>query len=187
VRGGRSGRNQPSRLGPEWDRRRRWTPLHSCCRARPAHIPPPQYRDGESVVLWLSKVGPYHNPQETYSYYALPFCKPEEKLEPETRIGGLGEILEGNDLQNSDVPLRFKEDVDHAPVCTMTLDKEGAKIAQFAVSNHYWYQMFVDELPVWGMVGEIVAEEDVIREIESHLDRPHGIAESTYLYTHKNL
>lgn len=25
-----------------------------------------------------------------------------------------------------------------------------------AVSNHYWYQMFIDELPVWGMVGELV-------------------------------
>jgi len=37
--------------------------------------------------VWLSKVGPYHNPQETYSYYALPFCKPEIKFQPETRIG----------------------------------------------------------------------------------------------------
>ena len=36
-------------------------------------------------------------------------------------------------------------------------------------------------------VGEIVADEDVIKDIESHTDRPHGIAESTFLYTHKNL
>ena len=34
------------------------------------------YEDGEHVLLWLNKVGPYHNPQETYSYYKLPFCKP---------------------------------------------------------------------------------------------------------------
>ena len=38
-------------------------------------------------MLWLSKVGPYHNPQETYSVYALPFCRPAAKLQPETRIG----------------------------------------------------------------------------------------------------
>ena len=56
----------------------------------------------------------------------------------------------------------------------------------FAVSNHYWYQLFVDELPVWGMVGEILADEDVINEIEAHVERPHGIAEATFLYTHKN-
>jgi transmembrane 9 superfamily protein 3 len=102
------------------------------------------------------------------------------------RAGGLGEILEGNDLQNSDIAIHFKQDVDHAPVCSMPLDEQSAQLMAFAVSNHYWYQMFVDELPVWGMVGEIVADEDVIKEIESHIDRPHGIAESTFLYTHKN-
>lgn len=37
------------------------------------------------------------------------------------------------------------------------------------------------------MVGEIVADEDAIVELESHIDRPHGIADATYLYTHKNL
>ena len=25
-----------------------------------------QYEDGEEVILWVNKVGPYRNPQETY-------------------------------------------------------------------------------------------------------------------------
>ena len=66
--------------------------------------------------------------------------------------GGLGEILEGNDLQNSDIPVKFRENVEHAVVCTMTVDDQSAQLLAYAVSNHYWYQMFVDELPVWGMV-----------------------------------
>jgi hypothetical protein len=67
-----------------------------------------QYQPGDAVTLWLSKVGPYHNPQEVYAYYALPFCRPDSgKLTPETRIGGLGEILEGSELQNSDIPIKF--------------------------------------------------------------------------------
>ena len=37
------------------------------------------------------------------------------------------------------------------------------------------------------MVGEIVADPSVITELESHTDKPHGIADLTYLYTHKNL
>jgi transmembrane 9 superfamily protein 3 len=53
------------------------------------------------------QVGPYHNPQEVYSYYALPFCKPSKALEPAHRLGGLGEVLEGNELQNSDLPVSF--------------------------------------------------------------------------------
>ena len=40
-----------------------------------------KYEQGELVNLWVNKVGPYHNPQETYVYYSLPFCRPK-KLRP---------------------------------------------------------------------------------------------------------
>ncbi len=33
------------------------------------------YSDEEEVVLWMNTVGPYHNRQETYSYFSLPFCQ----------------------------------------------------------------------------------------------------------------
>ena len=33
------------------------------------------YKDTEHVVLWMNTVGPYHNRQETYEYFSLPFCK----------------------------------------------------------------------------------------------------------------
>jgi hypothetical protein len=32
----------------------------------------------------------------------------------------------------------------------MILDADDAQLLAYAISNHYWYQMFVDELPVWG-------------------------------------
>ena len=34
-----------------------------------------KYSDGEHVILWMNTVGPYHNRQETYEYFSLPFCK----------------------------------------------------------------------------------------------------------------
>jgi len=34
-----------------------------------------KYVAGEEVVLWTNKVGPYNNPQETFNYFTLPFCK----------------------------------------------------------------------------------------------------------------
>ena len=37
-----------------------------------------QYKDGEKVMLYVNKVGPYFNPQETYHYYQLPVCRPEK-------------------------------------------------------------------------------------------------------------
>lgn len=26
---------------------------------------------------------------------------------------------------------------------------------RYAVQNHYWYQMYLDDLPIWGQVGDI--------------------------------
>jgi transmembrane 9 superfamily protein 3 len=51
------------------------------------------------VILWVNKVGPYRNPQETYKYFALPFCKPS--VEVETHAEGLGEALQGYELMKS--------------------------------------------------------------------------------------
>jgi transmembrane 9 superfamily protein 1 len=36
------------------------------------------YKHGDNVTLYVNKVGPYHNPQETYHYYTLPVCRPDE-------------------------------------------------------------------------------------------------------------
>ena len=58
------------------------------------------YAMGDPVNLWVNKVGPYNNPQETYNYYELPFCKPKEET-PEHKWGGLGEVLVGNELIDS--------------------------------------------------------------------------------------
>lgn len=29
------------------------------------------------IVMYVNKVGPYFNPQETYHYYSLPICRPK--------------------------------------------------------------------------------------------------------------
>jgi hypothetical protein len=31
---------------------------------------------GDAVVLYVNKVGPYHNPSETYDFYDMPVCRP---------------------------------------------------------------------------------------------------------------
>lgn len=38
------------------------------------------YQDKEEVVLWMNTVGPYHNRQETYKYFSLPFCVGSKKV-----------------------------------------------------------------------------------------------------------
>jgi transmembrane 9 superfamily protein 3 len=70
------------------------------------------YAANEVVSLWVNTVGPYHNPQETYSYYDLPFCKPQD-LEIKKRPSGIGEILEGHELTNSGFLLHFASNAEH--------------------------------------------------------------------------
>jgi transmembrane 9 superfamily protein 3 len=58
----------------------------------------------------VRQVGPYHNPQETYSYYTLPFCRPPKGLLPHTKWAGLSEVLDGVEFHNSDLPIPFKSE-----------------------------------------------------------------------------
>ncbi|KAJ1566377.1 hypothetical protein HK405_010071, partial [Cladochytrium tenue] len=51
------------------------------------------YEAGEQVVVWANGVGPYHNRQETYDYFQLPFCKGASDLNH--RHESLGEALLG--------------------------------------------------------------------------------------------
>jgi len=120
------------------------------------------------VTIWLTRVGPYHNPQETYSYYALPFCAPFLVLEPQHRFSGIGEVFEGTEWVNSDLPVRFGVDQPPRPICSMSLDAGAARFLDYAVANHYVYQMSVDELPVWGMVGEVVTGEEALQHLQQH-------------------
>ncbi|GJN13657.1 hypothetical protein PR202_gb00387 [Eleusine coracana subsp. coracana] len=68
-----------------------------------------QYKAEEPVKLWVNKVGPYNNPQETYNYYSLPFCQPSEN--PAHKWGGLGEVLGGNELIDSQLDIKFLNDL----------------------------------------------------------------------------
>ncbi|KNC69371.1 hypothetical protein SARC_18118, partial [Sphaeroforma arctica JP610] len=36
-----------------------------------------RYTNGEQVILWMNTVGPYHNRQETYNFFSLPYCQGE--------------------------------------------------------------------------------------------------------------
>lgn len=50
----------------------------------------------------------YNNPQETYNYYYLPFCKPAGAGKAVHKWGGLGEVLEGNQLIDSQLDVKYR-------------------------------------------------------------------------------
>lgn len=66
-----------------------------------------RYIDGDRVVLWLSKLGPLGNPQETYPFSRIPFCYgSDEPLEKDMR---LAEAIAEHEIIDSRYPIRFRE------------------------------------------------------------------------------
>lgn len=128
-----------------------------------------KYQPDDPITLWVNKVGPYNNPQETYNYYSLPFCQPFEK--PAHKWGGLGEVLGGNELIDSQVLIKFQKNVDRGTICTLDLDDAKVKRFTDAIENSYWFEFFIDDLPLWGFVGET----------DKNNENKH------YLFTHKNI
>ncbi len=49
---------------------------------------------------------------------------------------------------------------DQGHICDLALTDDSV-LNRFlnAVKQHYWYQMYIDELPLWGMVGEYMTAE----------------------------
>ncbi|KAK4745129.1 hypothetical protein SAY87_011441 [Trapa incisa] len=131
-----------------------------------------RYEADDRVILWANKVGPYNNPQETYNYHSLPFCGASSNATH--KWGGLGEVLGGNELIDSQIEIKFQKDVDKANICRLELDEAKVKHFKHAIQNNYWFEFFMDDLPLWGFVGELHPEKD--SDISKHV-----------LYTHKRI
>lgn len=99
-----------------------------------------QYGDSEQVVIWVNKIGPFNNPQETYTYNSLPFCKALGMEEPEAHALGIGEILEGNELFNSGHRVEFAVDTGRTTLCEQTLsDSDALKFAAAVSTVVDWF------------------------------------------------
>lgn len=112
------------------------------------------YEEGEQIVLWMNTVGPYHNLQETYAYFKLPFCKGEVK-NVEHYHETLAEALQGIELDFSGLDIRFKQSVKKTEFCRRLLTEAEASQLISAIVERYWYQMYLDELSLVGVVGEM--------------------------------
>ncbi|CAL5358458.1 unnamed protein product [Camellia sinensis] len=136
-----------------------------------------KYQPDDPVTLWVNKVGPYNNPQETYNYYSLPFCHPIGEMAH--KWGGLGEVLGGNELIDSQIDIKFQKNMEKTTICDLELDE--AKVKQFkdAIESSYWFEFFMGmlrtyDLPLWGFVGNLHPDKN--SDNNKHV-----------LYTHKNI
>ncbi|KAI9087321.1 hypothetical protein K1719_030641 [Acacia pycnantha] len=111
-----------------------------------------RYKGGDLVPLFANKVGPFHNPSETYRYFDLAFCLPDHLKEKKE---ALGEVLNGDRLVSAPYKLEFLKDKDSELVCKKKLTREEVAKFRSAVRKDYYFQMYYDDLPIWGFIGKI--------------------------------
>ncbi|RWW41548.1 hypothetical protein BHE74_00052952 [Ensete ventricosum] len=127
-----------------------------------------RYKKGDSVPLYANKVGPFHNPSETYRYFDLPFCAPEHVTEIRE---ALGEVLNGDRLVDAPYKLNFLVDLDSKQLCKKKLTKEDVAKFRSAVTKDYYFQMYFDDLPIWGFIGKVDKEGKDLGDYKYYLYR----------------
>ena len=72
----------------------------------------------------------------------------------------MGEALQGVELEFSGLEIAFLKHVGKADYCSIKLKEKTYATLLYAVKNNYWYQMYIDDLTVWGIVGDVEEGDD---------------------------
>mmetsp|Transcript_26490 Transcript_26490/g.82733 ORF Transcript_26490/g.82733 Transcript_26490/m.82733 type:complete len:600 (+) Transcript_26490:2207-4006(+) len=123
-----------------------------------------RYKAHEKVVVSVNKAGPFNNPTETYPFYSLPYCRPEGKTKQVKH--NIGEYLIGDRKMNAGYDITFNDDIPWRTLCTQTLQPEDVEKFADAIEHDYYFEMFVDDLPMWGFVGIVQGNEVLVGHIE---------------------
>jgi len=110
------------------------------------------YDYGSPVTLYANKVGPFANPSEVYAFYNLPYCQPADI---EIKREDLGPLLKGDRPTKTLYAINFRESVSFRSLCKKHLEEPEVKKFQQAIIDDYYFEMMLDELPIWGYVGEL--------------------------------
>ncbi|XP_066985365.1 transmembrane 9 superfamily member 1-like [Macrobrachium rosenbergii] len=110
------------------------------------------YKDGDEVILYVNKVGPYFNPHETYHYYQMPVCRPKII---EHKSLTLGEVLDGDRMAKSDYVIKFKENMQDRKLCDLVLADLEVQYLRESIEEHYYFEFVISDIPVRDFIGHL--------------------------------
>lgn len=109
----------------------------------------------------------------------------------------LGEHLGGHTLRHSGHDITFLQTVTPEKCSSAPLTKDQADHFKKAIQHRWFYQMYLDDLPVWGMVGEMLPKADKFgfkeKDDLDRLDHMTDLKDTEisdlhpYVYTNRNL
>ena len=98
--------------------------------------------------LYVNKIGPYHNPSETYPFYHYGFCRVREESDFREKWSGFGEIFQGNHLINSDYTAKFAIDTPKTWLCNEENIGPGSSY-WIVIRDEYYYEMIIGTLQTY--------------------------------------
>ncbi|XP_022853149.1 transmembrane 9 superfamily member 8-like, partial [Olea europaea var. sylvestris] len=100
--------------------------------------------DGDPLNVKVNKLTSIKT-QLPYSYYSLPFCRPDAIVDSREN---LGEVLRGDRIENSRYVFKMREPQMCNVVCRLTLDAKTAKEFKDKIEDEYRVNMILDNLPL---------------------------------------
>lgn len=88
----------------------------------------------------------------------------------------MGESLTGDRRETSPYEITFEDSVDWRLLCKATFETADLEKFKKAIQNNYFFEMFVEDLPMWGYIGDTAEDDFIVNEVE-------GTAKA-YLFPH---
>ena len=77
---------------------------------------------------------------------------------------------------NSPYEVTFNDSVEWRLLCKSSLGTADLEKFKMAIQNNYFFEMFVEDLPMWGYIGDVTEDDVVMNELEG--------TSKTYLFPH---
>lgn len=87
----------------------------------------------------------------------------------------LGESIAGDRRETSPYELSYQDDIEWRLLCKRTLGTKELMKFKEAIHNNYFFEMFIEDLPMWGYIGDFEGEDAILGEMEGS---------QTYLFPH---
>ncbi|XP_009766072.2 transmembrane 9 superfamily member 9 [Nicotiana tabacum] len=107
-------------------------------------VAPQDFQKGDPLMVKVNKLTSTKT-QLPYSYYSLPYCKPEQIVDS---AENLGEVLRGDRIENSPYEFHMREPQMCNVVCRAVLNAKTAKELKEKIEDEYRVNMILDNLPL---------------------------------------
>lgn len=107
-------------------------------------VAPQDFQKGDELKVKVNKLTSTKT-QLPYSYYSLPYCKPERIVDS---AENLGEVLRGDRIENSPYVFKMREPLMCNVVCRLMLNKKTADEFKEKINDEYRVNMILDNLPL---------------------------------------